>query len=106
SRQGLLYIGHQDLDGVVWELDVERAEYIPTLWIDTEADPARELARNPKFIALVYPEVLRGVLTHLIIDEEMNTIDDDSEWGHEWYQLAAGLPDMAGDDLPREEAEE
>lgn len=100
TRQGLLYIGHQDLDGLVWDLEIDRAGFEPTLWIDSEADPTRELARDPKFIALVYPEVFRGVLTSLILDENSNTIDDETEWGHAWYQMALGLPDMAGESPP------
>ncbi len=100
SRQGLLYIGHKELEGLVWDLDVEEPTGKPTLWIDTDADSARELARDPKFISLVYPEVLRGVLTHLIIDDEMNSIGDEGEWGHAWYTLARGLPGMAGEPPP------
>ena len=103
TRQGLLYIGHQKLDGLVWDLEVDRPGAEPTLWIDTDADPARELARDPKFVALVYPEVFRGVLTHLIIDEEMNGIGDESEWGHAWFTFARGLPGMAGEREPTPE---
>lgn len=100
TRQGLLYIDHQKLDGPVWDLEVDRTGYEPTLWIDTDADPTHELAREPKFISLVYPGVFRGVLTHLIVDENMNAIHDDSEWGYAWYQLALSLPDMAGESPP------
>lgn len=103
TRQGLLYIGHRKLDGLVWDLEVDRPGEEPTLWIDTDADPARELARDPKFVALVYPEVFRGVLTHLIIDEDMNGIGDDSEWGHAWFTFARGLPTMAGEPEPTPE---
>lgn len=106
NRQGLLYIGHQGLGGLIWELECDRAGFEPTLWIDTEADPARELARDPKFIALVYPEVLRGVLTYLIIHEDSKAIDEESEWGHAWYKLAASLPEMRGDPITPEDGNE
>ena len=100
TRQGLLYIGHRKLDGLVWDLEVDRPGEEPTLWIDTDADPARELARDQKFVALVYPEVFRSVLAHLIIDEDMNGIGDEGEWGHAWFTFARGLPGMAGEHAP------
>lgn len=106
ARQGLLYIGHRKLEGLVWDLEVDRPGEEPTLWIDTEADPARELPRDPKFVALVYPEVLRGVLTHLIIDEKMCGIGDEDEWGHAWFTLASELPGMAGEHPPTPEDDE
>lgn len=106
TRQGLLYIGHKRLDGLVWDLEVDRPGEEPTLWIDIDADPARELARDPKFVGLVYPEVFRDVLTHLVIDEEMNGIGDEGEWGNAWFTFACGLPGMAGEPEPASEHDE
>jgi hypothetical protein len=105
TRQGLLHITHQELEGPIWELHINNPSFEPTLIIDSEADAARELSRDPKFIALVYPEVFRRVLTHLIISERMATIDDPGEWGYAWYDLAKTLPGMSGDALPRAEAQ-
>lgn len=104
-RKGLLHIAHQDLDGPIWELEIDNPGFEPTLWIDSYADPDREFSQDPKFIALVYPEVFYRVLTFLIIDDEMRTIDDEAEWGHAWFQIANGLPAMANDDLPRADAQ-
>tara|TARA_R110002072_G_scaffold42064_11_gene118041 strand:+ start:63710 stop:64507 length:798 start_codon:yes stop_codon:yes gene_type:complete len=106
NRQGLLYIDYMPLGGPVWELEPERAGFEPTLWLDPSADPLQELPRDPRFIALVFPEVIRRVLTHLIIDEEMNGIDGEGMWGVDWFKLASNLPGMVGNDLPREENED
>lgn len=100
AREGILHVHHKNLDGLVWELDVENSGYEPTLWIDKDSDPAGELARDPRFVALVYPEVLRGVLMHLLVEEDGASFDDESGWGQKWIAFASSLPGMNGDAVP------
>ena len=100
NREGILNIHYKKLDGPIWEVDFEFAGYEPTLWIDEEVDIDRQLANDPKFIALVYPELIRRVLDYLLIEDQGASFEDDSAWGHAWFKLAIGLPQMRGDTCP------
>ncbi len=111
NKQGLLHVYHKPLDGLVWELQIDYPGYGPTLWIDSEIPEPIEFARDPRFIALVYPEVLRLILRHLIIDEPETR--EDLDWGPKWLEFASKFPEMTGDPPPilgdtgdREECEE
>ncbi len=103
KKQGILHIHHKDLEGPVWMLDFENTGYQPTLWIDDQADPDRALPHDRRFIALVFPEVLRSVLTHLLLTGEEESVEDEDDWGHAWVQLATSLPQMVGDECPPKE---
>lgn len=100
NREGILNIHHKKLDGPIWEIDFGNTGYEPTLWIDEEVDKDRQLANDPKFITLVYPEVIRRVLDYLLIEDQGASFEDDSVWGHSWFKLAAGLSQMRGDPCP------
>lgn len=94
NRRGILHIHHKSLDGPIWQLDFSYSGYEPTLWIDSEADPARELARDPKFIALVFPEVLRQTLNRIVIDEP-DLAEDEEGWAGAWIRFARSVPGTA-----------
>lgn len=104
TRKGLLYINYKDLNGTVWELDLENEGYQPTLWIDGRADECRTLPRSPSFAALIYPEVLRQVLIRVMITEGELRSEDDF-WGLPWIRFARSLPGV-DEDPPSSENEE
>ena len=94
GRVGLLYVAHRDLKGPVWSLDLDYAGYEPTLWIDADADAARELPHDARFAGLVYPEVLRQILQHVRVTNP--ALAEAGEWGRPWVEFAAGLAGMQG----------
>lgn len=71
------------------------------LLINGKIDQWREVSRDPVFMALVYPEVLRAVLTRILLDEE----DSSEDWPKQWiafaaHHLAMGEPpEVKSDDL-------
>lgn len=89
-RQPLLEPCPEDLGELLWKLDFESEP--PKLYINRNAQPTwKELARSPYFFSLVYPEVLRGLLTHVLIGNEWTEDDDTVEWETAWMHFAKGL---------------
>lgn len=95
KRSGILHVYHKDLEGLVWDLDFDNPGYEPTLFIDDTADAARDLAHDPRFIALVYPEVLRRTLAKILIDDRDLAEDG---WGAPWMKFARGIPDVRSEE--------
>ena len=82
-RRHLLVPVPDALGQQLWKLDFEHDP--PQLLVNNEAKPSwKEMARSPQFIALVYPEVLRRMLSHALVDESWT--EDDEEGG-----VAGGL---------------
>lgn len=84
------------LDQQLWKLDLEHEP--PQLLVNREAKPSwKDLAKSPYFIALVYPQVLRRILTKVLVKETWSEEDEDSGWQSDWVQFArnlGGLPPL------------
>ena len=67
----------------------------PTLLVNSEAQPTwKEMAQSPQFTSLVYPEVMRRLLTTTLIENEWGD-DEEGGWGTDWVRFArmiGGLP--------------
>lgn len=81
--RGILYISWKDNEGPVWELELDDPRG-PQLFIDKTADPHHELPGRIEFKALVYPEVIRRVLTWILFDGQGNSVDDPESWHGFW----------------------
>lgn len=86
QRRGILYIDWADNDGLPWVLDLEYHSG-PCLYIDESADPHHEWAGDPMFRGLVYPEVIRRVLHHVLIENPDSAEDDDAGWPRQWLDF-------------------
>jgi hypothetical protein len=86
QRQGILYVAWRDLDGPVWAMDLED-ERGPQLLIDAKADPHHDLPDRTEFKALVYPEVIRRVMTWILIDQKGESIEDPESWHALWVRF-------------------
>ena len=95
SRQSpLLPVRQMDLGQEVWRLDFDpESEGRPTLLINSRVDDSHEIARtDPLFASLVFPEVVRRVLTTIIIDQETSEVDDeDTRTSALWLRWAISL---------------
>ncbi len=86
-RRPLLVPEPDMLDQLLWKLDMESDP--PRLLINKEAKPTwKEAARSPHFRSLVYPEVLRRLLTRALIQEKWTEDDDESGWASDWMHFA------------------
>ena len=99
SRSGILNTQWCDLDGPVWQLELDPVQD-PLLLIDCTADPGRELGTDPRFCGLVYPEVLRRALRYALVENPEVAWDEES-WGPTWLSFAFSMPGMSLEKLER-----
>lgn len=89
-RRHLLVPVPDALDQELWKLDLEQEP--PQLLVNRDAKPSwKQLARSPHFVALVYPEVLRRILTNILIEDDWSEDDEGSDWQSDWIRFARNL---------------
>lgn len=84
----------------VWEIDFE--DDGPTLAINANLE--KQVVQKSYFLALVFPAVIREVLTYAFIE---NDPDELGEWAEDWKRFALDLgadefPSFAGDDRDKD----
>jgi len=60
----------------------------PILLVNRKAGDWRALAKQPIFVALVYPSVLREILTRVLKIEEYDDPDERDDWRAQWLRFA------------------
>ncbi|MBK8979627.1 MAG: hypothetical protein IPM29_27325 [Planctomycetes bacterium] len=104
TTRSLLPVNACELGDDVWRLDFSSDR--PRLDVNARIPGIKELARSDRtFFALVYPAVLRRILTHILLVEEMREFDaGDDSWQAQWLKWAMHWhPDRAA---PPPEAED
>lgn len=87
ERASLLPVEYSDLGERIWKLDLS-GEW-PTLHLNRNFEGIGTAARQgPEFFALVYPEVLRAVLQHILQEQRFDPDSDDDDWGTLWLRFA------------------
>src|SRR5690606_5687793 len=84
QRRGILPISWQNNDGLVWKLDIDD-EAGPRLFIDDTADPYKDLPTQAYFRALLFPEIMRQVLSYILSDAD--SLDELDTWRQTWMSL-------------------
>lgn len=100
DRKALLPVEPAELDDEIWRLDFGA---VVVLQINSKLPDWRQTAASPQFKALVYPAVLRQVLTKILLLEEYDDGDDSDSWKCHWCQFAKRLPGVG--QLPSERDE-
>lgn len=88
GRRSILPVETVDLGPQVWNLRIESNTFF--LQLNSSIREPRDitiLAREPDFIALVYPAVIRQIISHLLLGPERNTVEAD----HPWLVFASNL---------------
>ena len=94
ASRSLLFVEYDDLGNTVWQLDLE-GDW-PVLRLNRAVDEISLIASSDnRFSSLVYPEVLRQILTRILIVDEHTDPDCDDDWPSLWLKLAATLPGMS-----------
>jgi len=89
-RRHLIVPVPDSLDQQLWKLNFD--DDPPSLLVNKDAKPSwKEMARSPQFIALVYPEVFRCLLTRVLFHEEWTEDDEESGWQTDWIKFARNL---------------
>ena len=60
------------------------------LLINDRIEQWREVSRDPEFMALVYPAVLRMVLSRILLNKEQSEDDNEEDWPEQWIEFATG----------------
>jgi hypothetical protein len=97
----LLQVDAAELDEV-WKLDFPEESGEPVLYVNKSLVANHHaLVRSEQFVSLVLPEVLRAILTRILIADKFgDTSDDSDDWRSLWLRFSATLPGVA--DPPRQ----
>jgi hypothetical protein len=94
DSRSLLFVEYDDLGNTIWQLDLD-GDW-PVLKLNHTVDEISLIASSDnRFLSLVYPEVLRQILTRILIVDEHTDPDCDDDWPSLWLKLASSLPGMS-----------
>lgn len=98
ERGFLLPVEHKDLGDQIWRLELK--DDGPVLELNDRIENLRQIARSGEsFLSLVYPEIVRRVLTAILLGESQNDPDcDEDDWQSQWLKYACSFPGI--DDPP------
>lgn len=89
-----------NLEQEVFRLDFDDA---PVLLINERTGQWREVARAPVFVSLVYPVVLRTILTRILNDGVPEDIEEGDDWRALWLRFAKSHPGVSDPPGPSED---
>ena len=58
------------------------------LLINDKIEQWREVSRDPVFMALVYPSVLKMILSRILLNREQSEDDNEEDWPEQWIEFA------------------
>ena len=104
----LIYLSAKDdLLQEVWRLDLGKTGDVPVLKVNRSIDGiSQAVQREPAFRALVFPEVVRSILTHALITQEEDPTNEEGYW-YRWFGFVSQFypeecPAAAGYDMDAE----
>ena len=80
------------LDQEVFRLSLEDE---PLLLINGKIAQWRAVSRDEHFVSLVYPTVLRTILTRILLYEDSPVIEESGDWRSLWLRFAKGHPGVS-----------
>jgi len=92
NRSPLLPVQQRELGDIIYKVEYDLSDDHPRLVINSEAGNYKEISRAPAFQALVYPSILREILTQYVIVNEHDDQDNPDFWGSKWVRFASQLP--------------
>lgn len=105
KRRSLLPVNLIALGQEIWRLRFEHSE--PVLEVNNRIPEVQNrLQRDPVFLALVYPAVIRQVLEHAIFVEGLDDEDDLGTWQARWVRFGKLLLPGEAPPLTRQEADD
>lgn len=93
NRIPLLHVAPRELGHEIAKIDFEGVE--PLLLVNSSAGNWRGIALSPVFIALVYPQVFREILTRILVIEGHDNTEDSDKWTSKWLRFATSLPGIS-----------
>ena len=97
TREPLLWVKAEELGAEVWRLEISDR---PRLLINRELWDWKAVSRAPQFVSLVYPAVLREILSFILLQEKYFDLDDTGDWRSRWLRFSSLVP--GAPDIPEE----
>ena len=98
GQESLLTVRPADLQHEVFRLDLDDE---PILLVNEKISQWRMVARDDYFMTLVYPDVLRRILTRILLYDDPHDAEDSNDWQSLWIRSARSQPGLS--DLPQED---
>ncbi|MBW4436542.1 MAG: hypothetical protein KME04_05375 [Pleurocapsa minor GSE-CHR-MK-17-07R] len=91
DRIGLLPVRFEPLENLIWKVDFPDDGTDPMLCVNSElsvefTSPSVLVRSNVTFQSLVFPEVVRRILEHILFED--NDEEDEDSWQVKWLQFA------------------
>ncbi len=101
--ESILPVHPRELGDELWQVEMVDE---PCLLVNKSATPDwRQLTQSPLFVSLVYPAVLRQILTHVLSEGHRDT-DDENEWRSKWLRFATLMPGVDPDIPGKDDGED
>jgi hypothetical protein len=102
-RSPLLPVKSEEIGHEIFRIDFTGRQ--PVLLINRAAGDKDAMARSPIFKSLVYPAVLREILTRFIEIDGCDEVDaEGDDWSNRWLSFATTLPGVSG--IPNDSAQQ
>ncbi len=104
-RIPLFNVKVHDLGREVWKVDFSDE---PILLVNYRMANKHALVRSPMFQSMVLPEVLRSILTRVLLIDQYRYFEDEDDWAARWLRFASSFPgagDVPEDPDPELDAE-
>jgi len=88
-RIPLITVKGHDLGREIWKVDFADE---PILLINYRMANKHVLVRSPMFQSLVLPEVLRAILTRILLIDQFRYFEDEDDWAARWLRFASSFP--------------
>jgi hypothetical protein len=90
NRVSILEVKFDELGNLPWRLDITDSA-TPVLVVNKRIDNKEYVRSNPTFFALVYPAVVREILT-FIFNAEHEYDPEGDDWRDRWLRFVTALP--------------
>lgn len=80
----------ENMDEEIWRLEFDDQQTL--LKVNSRLGDWRALARDPVFLALVYPAVFRAVLWRILLQEKHRDTEDQDDWRSRWILSPSAFP--------------
>lgn len=86
NRRSLLHVDYQDLGDAIFKL--EFSGVMPVLYVNERIEGIADIARrDPAFNALVYPSIVRQILTEILVVRAYDPDETDDGWEALWLRF-------------------
>ena len=93
ERASLLPVNYRDLGNRIWRLELLSPNPVLEVndQIKTDIAIGEIIRKDPSFLALVLPQVLREILTNILLIQEYLDLEEDT-WQSQWLRFASLFP--------------